>query len=526
VGRIVAIVQARMGSTRLPGKVMREAAGEPLIGHLLDRLARCERLDQVVVATPVGDEPLVGYLKERGATVYEGSERDVLERYVGAAKEHEADVVVRITADCPLIDPVLVDQVVDFFLAGSFDYASNTLERGFPRGLDVEVMSRAALERAHAEAREADEREHVTLHIYRHPDRFRLGSFERRLCVDTAEDFVRVERLLQKPGPVFVIAEAGSNWMGSDAFALIDAAAEAGADAVKFQIFRGPTTWAAIPDGFEAAQVDYERIPEWATHCEKRGIEFMASYFSEEDFVAVDPFVKRHKIASPELHHPRLLEAAARSGKPTYLSTGLATRSEIEWALDIFDRAGGRDLTLLQCTVAYPTPPESVNLLTLPSLAEQFGRPVGLSDHTLDSVVAPVGAVALGATVIEKHFTLDRGLTGPDHFYAIEPDELKRMIEAIRLAEQMRGSREKGIAAAEAPLLHFAKRAVHATQKVRRGEPLKEGVNIALLRSGKQRPGIHARHLSQIEGNRATRDLRVGKGIQQGDWREEGDDCS
>lgn len=519
MGRVVAIVQARMGSTRLPGKVMREVAGEPLMGHLLDRLERCTALDGVVVAIPTGDEPLLGYLKEHGVDIFEGSEEDVLERYVGAAHEAGADVVVRITSDCPLIDPVVVDRVVGFFLAGDFDYASNTLERGFPRGLDVEVMSRAALERAHREAKGADEREHVTLYLYRHPEQFRLGSFERRLTVDTMEDFVRVERLLQTRD-VFVIAEAGSNWMGSDPLALIDAAAEAGADAVKFQIFRGSTTWAKIPEGVVEAEVDYELIPKWAAHCEKRGVEFMASYFSEEDFAAVDPHVKRHKIASPELHHPRLLELAARSGKPTYLSTGLASVEEIEWAIGVFDRAGGRDLTLLQCTVAYPTPPESVHLRTLPMLAEQFGRPVGLSDHSLDPVVAPVGAVALGATVIEKHYTLDRGLKGPDHFYAVEPDELTRMVEAIRLVETMGGSREKG------PLLHFAKRAIHATKQVRRGDLLKEGENVAVLRSGKQTPGIHARHLAQIEGNRATREIGVGEGIQQGDWCEESDDCS
>ncbi len=522
MGRVVAIVQARMGSTRLPGKVMREVGGEPLIGHLLDRLERCTSLDAVVVAIPTGDEPLLGYLKERGAAIYEGSEEDVLERYVGAAKESGADVVVRITSDCPLIDPVLVDRVVRFFLAGNFDYASNSLERGFPRGLDVEVMSREALERAHVEAKGGDEREHVTLYLYRHPEQFRLGSFERRLTVDTMEDFVQVERLLlaEMATDVFVIAEAGSNWMGSDPLALIDAAAEGGADAVKFQIFRGSTTWAKIPEGVVEAEVDYSLIPVWAAHCEERGVEFMASYFSEADFAAVDPYVKRHKIASPELHHPRLLELAARSGKPTYLSTGLASVEEIEWAIEVFEGAGGRDLTLLQCTVAYPTPPEGVHLRTLSMLAEQFGRPVGLSDHSLDPVVAPVGAVAIGATVIEKHYTLDRGLNGPDHFYAIEPGELKRMVEAIRLAEKMGGAREKG------PLLHFAKRAIHATKQVRPGDLLKEGENVAVLRSGKQTPGIHARHLAQVEGNRATRDIGVGEGIQQGDWCEESNDRS
>ena len=200
MGRVVAIVQARLGSTRLPGKVMREVAGKPLIGHMLDRLARCERLDQVVVATPDEDHELIAYVEERGVAIYRGAEHDVLSRYVGAAREQGAEVVVRLTADCPLIDPVLVDQVVEFFLTGSFDYASNTLERGFPRGMDVEVFSIEALERADAETSDPQEREHVTLYLYRHPDRFRTGHFELRLTVDTPADFALVEKMLLAGG--------------------------------------------------------------------------------------------------------------------------------------------------------------------------------------------------------------------------------------------------------------------------------------------------------------------------------------
>ena len=200
MGRVVAIVQARLGSTRLPGKVMREVAGKPLIGHMLDRLDRCKLLDQVVVATPDEDRELIDYVEGRGEAVYQGHESDVLSRYLGAAREHEAEVVVRLTADCPLIDPVLVDRVVEFFLTGSFDYASNTLERGFPRGMDVEVVSIEALERADLETSDPEEREHVTLYLYRHPDRFRTGHFELRLTVDTPADFALVEKLLMAGG--------------------------------------------------------------------------------------------------------------------------------------------------------------------------------------------------------------------------------------------------------------------------------------------------------------------------------------
>lgn len=199
---IVAIVQARMGSTRLPGKVLADLGGRPMLARVLERLGRARSLDAIVVATSTepGDDPVAELGRELGVPVFRGSEEDVLDRYAGAAGHFDADAVVRITADCPLIDPELVDRVVERFRESGADYASNTLERTYPQGLDVEVFSREALERAAREARETWERAHVTPFIYRHPELFSLTGIRHeadasrhRWTVDTPEDldFVR-----------------------------------------------------------------------------------------------------------------------------------------------------------------------------------------------------------------------------------------------------------------------------------------------------------------------------------------------
>lgn len=191
----VGIIQARLGSNRLPGKVMMPVCGKPLLGHMLDQLQHSKKLNRLIVATP--DEAIADYAKDR-VDVYVGDERDVLGRYFEAAKAFNAEVVVRLTADNPLIDPVLVDEVIEQFEAGEWDYLSNTGDRCFPRGMDVEVFTMAALEKTHREAKAPDEREHVTLYMYQNPDRFRIGSYHYRLTVDTQDDFSFVKNIIER----------------------------------------------------------------------------------------------------------------------------------------------------------------------------------------------------------------------------------------------------------------------------------------------------------------------------------------
>ena len=201
---IVAILQARMSSSRLPGKVMKPILGMPMIGRHIERLNRCDSLDRIVVATSKdpSDDGLASYCEGLGVRVFRGSLDDVLGRFAGAAIANGAEHVVRLTADCPLADPLVIDACVWRHIETSADYTSNTLQRSYPDGLDVEVMTAAALKTMQAEATDPYEREHVTPFLYRNPERFRIAQLvqsarldDRRWTVDTAEDFEFVSRV-------------------------------------------------------------------------------------------------------------------------------------------------------------------------------------------------------------------------------------------------------------------------------------------------------------------------------------------
>ena len=344
-----------------------------------------------------------------------------------------------------------------------------------------------------------------------------------------------------RSGRVFVVAEAGSNWRAGNPQAdmdrarqLIDVAATAGADAVKFQTYRAETVYVAnagesdylaaagirrsIRDIFADLEMPYEMLPKLADEARARGLQLMSTGFSPADFAAIDPLVAVHKVASYEIGHLRLIDLAAQSGKPLLLSTGAADIDDIAWAVDRFRAKGGRDLCLMQCTAKYPAPFEALNLSVIESLRRCFGVAVGLSDHSRDPVTAAVAAVALGARAVEKHFTLDNTLPGPDHPFALEPPELKLMVTKIREAEAARGTGIKSVDAAERELAAFARRGIQAICAIRAGETFREGQNVDILRPGKQILGIHPRYVEQIEGRSATRNIAPGEGIQLGDW--------
>jgi spore coat polysaccharide biosynthesis protein SpsF len=210
---VVIIIQARMGSTRLPGKIMKQVLGKTLLEYQLERLSRVTLADQVVVATTSNDNdtPIVKLCTELGVAYYSGSEDDVLARYYEAATQYNAQVVVRITSDCPLIDPLVVDQVIGYYLEhqNNWDYVSNTFPQlTYPRGLDTEVFSYRALQEAYHEAVDASEREHVTIFIKRRPERYRIFNYTyqrdesmNRWTVDTPEDFELIRRIVTELYP-------------------------------------------------------------------------------------------------------------------------------------------------------------------------------------------------------------------------------------------------------------------------------------------------------------------------------------
>lgn len=210
--RVVLIVQARMGATRLPGKPLLKVLGKPLLAFQLERLQRCKSVDEIVVATTTNsrDQAIVDLCQKLNVSVFRGSEEDVLDRYYRAATEFTADVIVRSTADCPLIDPAIVDHAINFFTQHfpSYAYVSNTQERTYPRGMDVEVFSYEALKESALQAKLPAEREHVTFYMYEHPEKFTLANIVRgpdeskhRWTVDTLDDFVLIAGILQEIYP-------------------------------------------------------------------------------------------------------------------------------------------------------------------------------------------------------------------------------------------------------------------------------------------------------------------------------------
>ncbi len=335
---------------------------------------------------------------------------------------------------------------------------------------------------------------------------------------------------------VYVIAEAGSNWrMGTPkrdlamARSLIDVAVEAGADAVKFQTYKPESVYVSnagqssylsdagfkedIRDIFADLSMPYEMLPELADYCRHVGIDFMSTPFSQDDFAAIDPFVAVHKVASYEISHLHLLRMAAKSGKPLILSTGASNEEDIAWAVDTFYAEGGKDICLLQCTAKYPAPMSSLNISAISWLRERFGVASGLSDHSREPSLAPIMAVALGARVIEKHYTLDNRLPGPDHSFAITPSELSTMVRDIRMAEEALGDGTKQVQEVEKELAAYARRGLQATREIGIGDLLKEGENYAVLRPGQQKLGLHPKFISRVEGHKALRSLAVGEGL-------------
>ncbi len=256
---------------------------------------------------------------------------------------------------------------------------------------------------------------------------------------------------LKNNRPVYIIAEAGSNFDGklSQAKQLIDVAADAKADAVKFQLFRAsvlyPDETQPVHARVKACEFPREWIPELIAHAKSREIEFLATPFDAEAVDILDRAgVPAFKWGSSETtNHPLLLKVA-RTKKPVYLSTGMCTMADIAEAVEILDENGCPETTILHCYAVYPMAYEDAHLRVMETLRQTFRKPVGFSDHSL-GIALPIAAAALGATVIEKHFTLSRKLQGPDHSYAIEPDELKEMVVQIRNVEKALGSPLKGM---------------------------------------------------------------------------------
>jgi len=324
--------------------------------------------------------------------------------------------------------------------------------------------------------------------------------------------------------PVYVIAELSANHgqRFEQAVELVRAAKACGADAVKLQTYTPDTLtidcdneffrikdtlWhgRTLYDLYREAFTPWEWQPKLKRVADELGIDFFSTPF---DASAVE-FLERmnvaaYKVASFENCDIGLLRKVAATGKPIIASTGMATLAEIDELVDTVFSAGAQQLALLKCTSAYPALPEEMNLRTIPHLADAFGLPVGLSDHTL-GVAVPIAAVSLGACIIEKHFTLSRAAGGPDSAFSLEPEEFKNMVQSIRVAEQALGTVHYGLSAGETKSRAF-RRSLFVVKNIKAGEIFSRE-NIRSIRPGQ---GLHPRHLAEILGRVASRDIERG----------------
>lgn len=321
---------------------------------------------------------------------------------------------------------------------------------------------------------------------------------------------------------VFVIAEAGVNHNGDllKAYRLVDEAKKAGADAVKFQTsipsksiskYAKMAKYQIDNSGEETSMIEmvkkislpFDSFKKLKKYCDEIGIIFLSTPFHLEAVDFLNDLVPYFKVASGEIVNYPLLKSIAKKKKPIILSTGMSYISDIERALRVIYNEGNNNIIILHCTTNYPCPFEEVNLKAMQTLAVAFKLPVGYSDHTL-GIEVPVAAVAIGAKIIEKHFTLDKNLPGPDHKASLEPGELKEMVKAIRNIEMALGDGIKKPNDSEIEIMKVARKSLIATRDIRAREIIKDS-DIAIKRPG---TGISPKFKEIVIGMKLINDIR------------------
>jgi len=323
--------------------------------------------------------------------------------------------------------------------------------------------------------------------------------------------------------PCFIIAEAGVNHNGKFSLArkMVDAAKKAGADAVKFQVIDSERMVtktagkAAYQKRSTGKGTQYEmlrrlELTKWefrklAAHAKRRGIVFLASAFDEAsvDFVA-ELKVPAFKVPSGEITNLPLLKHIAKKRKPIILSTGMSTLAEVADALKTIKKGGTKDIALLHCVSNYPAETGEMNLRAMETLGDEFGLPVGLSDHTLGTAV-PIAAAALGANIIEKHFTLDRKMPGPDHEASLDPEEFGEMVTCIRDVEKALGAGVKKPTKSEEAVKKVVRKSIVARVNIPAGAVITAKM-LDLKRPG---TGLGPEYLKKVVGKRAKRNLKA-----------------
>jgi N,N'-diacetyllegionaminate synthase len=569
--KVLAIITARGGSKGIPQKNIKPLQGKPLIAYSITAALHARTLDKIIVSTD--DETIATISKDYGAEVPflrpkhlatdTATSISVLQHAVRHMEEHEgfsADIIVCLQPTSPLRSSDDIDQAVTLCLSTGADsvvsmcpvqyhpYWMKKIIEGeihsflevddelYPRRQDlppayqlngaIYVIRRKVL---------LEEQKMLGAHTLSY-----IIPEERSIDIDTPFDFRIAELIMRDQNqhtktvlignkvigdnhPVFIIAEAGVNHNGDIHLAkqLVDVAAEAGADAVKFQTFiteeivtrhaekadyQKQNTGSKQESQFEMLkklELSFENFRELKTYCDEKGIMFLSTPFDQKSIDFLDELgVPAFKISSGEINNYPLLNYVAAKRKPIILSTGMSTLAEVERAVELLFRTHHSKLALLHCTSDYPAKVEDVNLRAMKTICQTFHLPVGLSDHT-QGIEISLAAVAMGASIIEKHFTTDKSLAGPDHKASLRPLELKELVKAIRNIEKALGSGEKIPVVSEMNTRLIARKSIVAARSIKKGETLSEH-NLTVKRPGN---GISPMRWSELIGKNAVRDF-------------------
>lgn len=567
---IIAVVTARGGSEGVPRKNVRPLYGKPLIAYTIEAALGSRYIDRVIVSTE--DEEIARIAGEYGAEVIERPPElaqndtptiDVLHQVIKHLEEVEnlhPDTIVVLQPTSPLRTSGDIDGAIRKFQdtgrksVVSICPAEHPLQWTYK--LEKEKL-KPAVGGGEPVTRRQDTQEAYRLngavYVVNRDTVLRQDKLvnddtvayimpaERSVDIDTELDFKLAELLMQeraapdivqignrsvgKDRPCFIIAEAGVNHNGDVNLAkkLIDAAREAGADAVKFQTFRADSvvTRDAMKARYQEAttgkeETQFEMIKkleispkdfeELSGYAQEKGIIFLSTPFDRESVDLLDKLkVPAFKVGSGEITNFPLLRHIARKGRPVLLSTGMSTLNEVAEALEVIHGEGMKEIIVFHCVSDYPARIESINLKALETLRRTFGLPVGLSDHST-SITVPVAAFALGACVIEKHFTLDKKLPGPDHRASLEPAEFKEMVRAIRDIEKAMGDGIKKPTKEEAANIKVVRRSIIARVDIPSGTTI-TGDMLDIKRPA---DGIEPRHLDAVLGKKAKKDIASG----------------
>lgn len=563
-GRALIVIPARGGSHRLRGKNLRSLAGIPLVGWAARIAAAAAGPDDLVVCS-TEDAAIASVARAWGVEVIDRPAELATDTAssvavavhaleVMGAGGHAIDLIALVQPTSPLTDPA------------DLAAALATARRTGRSVVSVAPSHPAAWHRGRAadgtlQPAPTDDAPFLFsggFYVTTPEALRRTGGFveasvtlghevpvARAVDVDREEDLVAAAGLLRArsappftiggrevaAGRALVIAEAGVNHDGDPqlAHALIDAAADAGADAVKFQTFvaaalASPTAPTAgyqrDRDGGDTQRAMLERLvlPEdaWAglqDHARTRGIEFLSTPFDDASADLLERLdVGAFKVGSGELTNLPFLARLAATGRPLIVSTGMATMPEVARAADAVRAAGDGPLALLHCVSSYPAAPEDANLAAIAMLREAFGVQAGWSDHT-PGIELPVAAVALGATIVEKHLTLDRARRGPDHAMSLDPATFAAMVAAIRATEPAIGGHDKAPTAAEREMATLARRSLHWVRDLPTGTVV-QATDLAAQRPG---TGLGPAQAADLVGRPTARDVRAGEMVVEGD---------